>query len=96
MKKFWKRDKHPLDREIEYLTEKLDEYLYDEPEYNDILTRLEQIITLRNEDTQKWDKNVLLSTAGSLAGILLIINHERAHIITTKAMSFIPKPKGRI
>jgi aspartate-semialdehyde dehydrogenase len=37
------------------------------------------------------DPNVIISAAASLAGIIAILGFEKANVITTKAVSFVPK-----
>jgi hypothetical protein len=39
----------------------------------------------------KVSYDALVSAGSSLAGILLILSHERAHVITTKALGFVTK-----
>lgn len=36
-------------------------------------------------------KDVMVGGAVNLAGILLILNHERAHVVTSKALGFVSK-----
>lgn len=42
----------------------------------------------------KVNPNTVISAVGSLLGVALIIGHERLHVITTKAMGFLPKIKS--
>ena len=37
------------------------------------------------------DPNVLVSAAASLAGIIAILGFEKANVVTSKAVSFVPK-----
>jgi hypothetical protein len=39
----------------------------------------------------KLSKDTLAIIGGNLAGILLVIGYERAHVVTTKALSFLMK-----
>lgn len=41
----------------------------------------------------KVDPNLVVSAATNLLGILLILNHERLDIITSKALSFVSKTR---
>lgn len=36
-------------------------------------------------------KDALVTAAANLTGILLILNHERAHVVTSKALGFVQK-----
>lgn len=40
------------------------------------------------------DVNTVVLVAGNLAGILLILNHERLHVVSSKALGFVLK--GRV
>jgi hypothetical protein len=39
----------------------------------------------------KVSADVAATVAANLAGILIIINHERAHVVTSKALAFVAK-----
>lgn len=39
------------------------------------------------------DPNVLVSAAASLTGIIAILGFEKANVVTSKALSFVPKTK---
>lgn len=45
----------------------------------------------RDQRATKVSPDVVLNTLGSLAGIIMILKHEQLNVITTKALSFIPK-----
>lgn len=61
-------------------------------EYTDILDQLTKLSKLTAESKPKpISRDTLASIAANLTGILLVINHEQASIITTKAMSMLPK-----
>lgn len=38
-------------------------------------------------------KDVIWTVCGNLAGILMILNYERAHVVTSKAIGFVLKPR---
>lgn len=61
----------------------------------DQLTKLYDIKKSIEKDNKKivsYDQ--LFAVAGNLAGILLILNFERAGIVTSKALSFVLKAKS--
>jgi len=65
-------------------------------EYVKALEQIEKLYKLRapKPELQKpVSIDAILAVAGNLAGILLIINYERAHVITTKALGFIIKSR---
>lgn len=57
----------------------------------DQLEKLYKIQALKKEDRVKPDTLALI--AGNLAGIVLIVGHERAHVVTSKALAFVSKLK---
>lgn len=64
------------------------------PEYAAIvkqITKLNAVRTTTKPD--RFSKDTLALVAGNLAGILVIVGHERAHIVTSKAIQFIGKFK---
>jgi hypothetical protein len=64
------------------------------PEYDAILEEIERLYKLRlpEPEAQKpISKDALLAVAGNLAGIILILNHEKLHVISTKALGFVGK-----
>jgi hypothetical protein len=63
-----------------------------EPEYDLTLDKLERLYKLRAphpEARKPVSRDALVQGAFSIAGILLVLNYERAHIVTSKAFSFI-------
>lgn len=57
----------------------------------ELLERLNKIASSRKSDPVS--KDGLIAFIGNLAGIGLILNHERLHVITTKALSFVTKSR---
>jgi hypothetical protein len=66
------------------------------PEYKAILEEIEKLYALRlpePEASKPVSKDALVAVAGNLVGIVLIINHEKLHVISTKALGFVGKFK---
>ncbi|QFG09326.1 hypothetical protein SEA_SLOOPYJOE_31 [Arthrobacter phage Sloopyjoe] len=66
------------------------------PEYKAILEEIEKLYALRlpePEAAKPVSKDALVAGAVNLAGIILIINHEKLHVISTKALGFVGKFK---
>lgn len=63
-------------------------------EYTDILGKIEKFHNLKNESrSERVKPDTIALIAGNLAGIMLIVGHERAHVVTSKALSFVSKLK---
>jgi len=46
------------------------------------------------ETPDRVSYDTMVATAANLVGIALIIRHEHVNVITSKAMSFVPKLKS--
>jgi hypothetical protein len=79
----------PLDKVIREATEWLDP---NRDDYMKSIEALERLHKLKQKEAEsKVSPDTLALIAGNLLGILLILNHERAHIVTSKALSFVLK-----
>lgn len=79
-------------KELKDLDPKTDKDLYDL-----VKTHLQDIHKMKTTDKgekKSVSPDALVGAAASLAGIVMILGFERAHIITSKAMSFVFKPKA--
>lgn len=94
--KITKRDKRTtLEKEIDEVIKIMGRHQPDSKEYT---TMADNLVKLQKANEQnanrkvKWD--TIWTVGGSLGGIALMLWHERANIITTKALGFILK--GRV
>jgi hypothetical protein len=65
-------------------------------EYNAILDEIQKLYALRlpePEARKPISGDALIAGAVNLTGIILIINHEKLHVISTKALGFVGKFK---
>lgn len=90
-----KKDKRSnLEKEIDTVLTKLSTLEPDSKEYTATVKNLETLMGMNKKESRlKVNPDTVLSVVGSLSGILLILNFEKADTITTKAMSFILKKK---
>lgn len=78
-----------IDREILHLLELAkDEDGYSD-KYKDIIAKVSKLKELRTTD--KISKETWATIATHIAGIVVILSHERTHVITTKAFSLLKK-----
>lgn len=62
--------------------------------YNALLEQLSKLQKIRQEEKpDRASMNTMLTVGANLLGIALIIKHEDVNVITSKALSFIVKPK---
>lgn len=68
----------------------------DEPvtsdDYPKMVQHLTELYSLK-EKPQRLDPNTAAIVLGNILGIILIVGHERAHVITTRAKDFILRLK---
>lgn len=61
-------------------------------EYPNLMRSLERLKALKTDDRRKpLDWNTVVSTLGSLAGVVLILNFERLGVVTSKAFSMLKR-----
>lgn len=64
-----------------------------------VMKEYERLVELRNKYISQGKRmdglniNTLITAGVSIASILLILNYENLHILTSKATSFILKPR---
>lgn len=81
------------------ITRILDRMQYVEPEsdeYGTLVARLDRLHSMKiaeKNDRNKVSYDAILTAGASILGILLIINHERLNVVTSKALGFVTKPK---
>lgn len=82
-----------LESEIESVTRHLSATAVDNQEYPKTLNYLTRLYDLKGEKPRSVDKNTMVIVGGNLLGILMILKHELAHPITSKALSFVIRPR---
>ena len=92
----YKKDKNiaGIETVIGLLTEELEKATPGTDQYSKILEQLERLNKIAS--TRKDDpvsRNGLIAVFGNLVGIGLILNHERLHVVTSKAVNFVGKFK---
>jgi hypothetical protein len=83
-----------LEGEIESVLRHLSVSGVDAAEYPKALNHLEKLYQLKGEQPDSVKKDTMALIAGNLAGIILILKHERMDIITSKALSFVIRTRS--
>lgn len=87
-------EKTMLDEAIEEALRELKGHDAHSEEYAKIVDQLTALHAMKsNEKTDRVSKDTLAMVVGNLAGIIVIVGHERAHVVTSKALNFIGKFK---
>lgn len=83
------KNRKMLEDEITEVLSWLEDKSPDEATYGEAIKNLEKLYLIKKGS---WvNSDVIVSGCVSLLGVLLIMNHERVNVITTKALSFVPK-----
>lgn len=83
-----------LDCTIERVLNSMHEYGTDSPEYPTLLSYLERLIKLKTEDRPaRVSRDTLATVGGNLMVVLVIVMYENKHVMVSKALGFILKPK---
>lgn len=84
-----------LDYAIEKLVDELETYNSGDPEYQQALDNLDRLHRMRNAEPRRapisWD--TVATVAAYLGGIVIVVGYEHKNVITSKALSLLPKPK---
>jgi hypothetical protein len=87
---------HPLDTVISQAITELEGSDSSSEKYTEMVAALKTLVELRNSDKEAAKKpsispDAVASIVANLLGIGLILGFEKANVITTKGMSFVPK-----
>lgn len=87
-----------LQKAITALISQLDDHDASTEEYTTMVSNVKVLVEARQleEATDKPNRpsaDTMLSVGGSVLGILMILGFEKANVITSKGLSFIPKIK---
>lgn len=82
-----------LDEAIDAATAELATLKTTEPDYEKTLAKVKELYALKEKNSPKRvSPDTLAVVLGNLVGIIWITNHERIHVITSKALGFVLKP----
>lgn len=85
-----------LQKTITELHAELETVNGDSEEYSRMADQLTKLYKIQNENERskdKFSKDTLVLAATNLIGIATIISYEHAHVISSKALSFVFKPR---
>ncbi len=88
-----------LDIAIDKAFKDLENHSADSDEFAKIMTQIDELYSYRYphlkkvKDRKPVDINTLITAGSSLLGIGMIIGFEKANVLTSKALSFVVKPK---
>jgi len=81
-----------LKKAVDRAVRELDDYSVTSIEYAEVLDRLSRLHKMQVENKPaSVSPDTLVLVAANLVGIVLIIKHEQFNVITSKALSFLPR-----
>lgn len=84
------RPRTKLDEVIDDLLDQMVEEKYDPVKYAKMVEQLAKLYKLKEiEIPRRVNPDTLAMIAGNIIGIILILGHERANVITSKAIGFV-------
>lgn len=85
-----------LDPVIENLISEMAGYGGETEQYTEMAANLKTLLEARATEPRKEriSPNTIAVVAGNIAGIILILAFEQRNIVTSKALSFVMKPKA--
>lgn len=89
---FKKTELTNLEIEIDRLFYKLQDLNPTDKDYDTTAEQLVKLYKLKEVDSKKFvSPDAMAAAVTNLAGIILILNYEHAHVLTSKAASFVMK-----
>lgn len=93
IKKFTAKDEN-LTKEIDRVLMLMSNADPTSTEYADLMATLTSLYALKESTSKsRVSKDTIAVVAGNLAGILMIVGHEKAHVVTSKALGFVMKAR---
>lgn len=91
---FRKEEKSIYDEAIEKTLDDIHSYDPVDPEFASALNQLERLTKLKAESRKgRISPDTKAVVFANLVGILIIVGYEQKHVVTSKAMGFISRPK---
>lgn len=85
-------EKTGLEKAIDDVLNEMSTLTAETEEYARMVDQLAKLHAMKTADSRpRVSPDTLATIAANLTGILIIVSHERAHIITTKALGFVKK-----
>lgn len=88
------KTKSGLDNVIDSVVSELNSLDTASDDYSKTVDQLTKLYAIKDaQSPQRVSKDTLLVVAGNLLGIIVIVGHEQAHVVTSKALNFVLKSR---
>lgn len=84
-------DKPGLQKVIDTVLSEMEGVPVDSDEYAKMVDQLTKLYAIQDRNPNRVSADTLAMIGANLAGILVIVNHERVHVVTSKALGFVSK-----
>jgi len=86
------KEQKPFDKEVDRLVGLMSEMEPSSEDYKKTVESLKTLCEARGKKAaQLIEPEAVLAALSSLLGIVLILSHERLHVVTSRAISFVRK-----
>ena len=91
-----RKESEKFDDALDRILDTMNEYEVGSPEYAKAVVFLERVGEVRKEsEPDKISRDTYIIVAGGILQVILIVFAEQNHVVVSKALSFILKPKNR-
>lgn len=96
LSRFVKKKPSILDEPIEKVLTGMNTYDPSDPEYQVLMDHLERLTRLKEVENSRFrvTPDTMAIVAGNLMGILIIVAYEQRHVMVSKGLGFILKPRS--
>lgn len=83
-----------LDKAIDSALNELASLEITNEDYSTAVDQLTKLYAIKDaQSSNRLSKDTLAIVVGNLVGILVIVGHEQAHVVTSKALGFVMKAR---
>jgi hypothetical protein len=87
------KESKTIEGQIDIVLAKMDEVGVDAPEYDVMMNHLDRLTEINTRNRRRISPDTLVLVAGNLFGIILIIAFEEKHVITSRGLNLLVRPK---
>ena len=94
MRRFVKRKPSVLDEPIEKVLTSMNTFGPEDPEFQTLMNHLERLNRIKADERQnRVSPDTMALVVGNILGILVIVAYEQKHVMVSKGLGFVMKPK---
>jgi Glu-tRNA(Gln) amidotransferase subunit E-like FAD-binding protein len=90
---FRRTEQTVLENVLDRALRELSNHSIDSQEYAKILEMVVKLHKMKEEESSSVSKDTILVVVANLLGIIMILKHEHANVITSRAMNLLLKPR---